>query len=76
MTDTWPIGEILDDVLDAIRPARVGSWGDDNLRSHQRIAARFATYANGREQVVRWVAANRAQLEGNGGADEPADDDD
>lgn len=35
-----------------------------------------ATYANDREQVVRWVAANRAQLEGNGGADEPADDDD
>ena len=52
MTDTWPIGEILDDVLDAIRPTRVGSWGDDNLRSHQRIAARFATYANGRVMFV------------------------
>lgn len=64
-------GEVLEDAtepqLDRKRsPAAVladlahaRDWGDTNLRSHQRIAARFATYARGKVMFVHGAGWHR-----------------
>ena len=69
--DALTAAENLDVIELARAKAKKDPWGDKGLRSHQRIAARFAKYAEGRCLYVlglgwtywdgkRWAVDNRA----------------